>query len=123
MDDQVMTTILIVDDHAAFRVQARALLVAEGFSVIGEAVDGSSGLEAARTLKPDLVLLDIGLPDVEGFEVARKLAVTGPPPLVVLTSSREASEYGARLTSSRVLGFIPKDELSGAAIRALVSQA
>jgi DNA-binding NarL/FixJ family response regulator len=123
MDDQVMTTILIVDDHAAFRVQARALLVAEGFSVIGEAVDGSSGLEAARTLKPDLVLLDIGLPDVEGFEVARKLAVTGPPPLVVLTSSREASEYGSRLTSSRVLGFIPKDELSGAAIRALVSQA
>lgn len=123
MDDQVMTTVLIVDDHAAFRVQARALLVAEGFSVIGEAVDGSSGLEAARTLRPDLVLLDIGLPDVEGFEVARKLAVTGPPPLVVLTSSREASEYGPRLTSSRVLGFIPKDELSGATIRALVSQA
>ena len=118
-----MTTILIIDDHAAFRVQARALLVADGFSVIGEAVDGSSGLEAARTLRPDLVLLDIGLPDVEGFEVASELAVIGPPPLVVLTSSREASEYGPRLTSSRVLGFIPKDELSGAAIRALVSQA
>ena len=122
-DDRAMTTILIIDDHAAFRVQARALLVADGFSVIGEAVDGSSGLEAARTLRPDLVLLDIGLPDVEGFEVASELAVTGPPPLVVLTSSREASEYGPRLTNSRVLGFIPKDELSGAAIRALVSQA
>jgi DNA-binding NarL/FixJ family response regulator len=115
-----MTTVLIIDDHAAFRVQARALLVADGFSVIGEAVDGASGLEAARTLRPDLVLLDIGLPDVEGFEVARELAVTGRPPFVVLTSSREASEYGPRLTSSRVLGFIPKDELSGAAIRALV---
>jgi DNA-binding NarL/FixJ family response regulator len=122
-DDRGMTTILIIDDHAAFRIQARALLVADGFSVIGEAVDGSSGLEAARTLRPDLVLLDIGLPDVEGFEVASELAVTGPPPLVVLTSSREASEYGPRLTNSRVLGFIPKDELSGAAIRALVSQA
>jgi DNA-binding NarL/FixJ family response regulator len=115
-----MTTILIIDDHAGFRAQARALLAAEGFTVIGEALDGMAGLEAVRTLRPDVVLLDIGLPDVEGFEVARQLAVTGPPPLVVLTSSREASEYGPRLTSSRVLGFIPKDELSGAAIRALV---
>jgi DNA-binding NarL/FixJ family response regulator len=123
MDDPAMTTVLIIDDHAGFRVQARALLVADGFSVIGEAVDGASGLEAVRTLRPDLVLLDIGLPDVEGFEVARELAVNGPPPLVVLTSSREASEYGPRLANSRVLGFIPKDELSGAAIRALVSPA
>jgi DNA-binding NarL/FixJ family response regulator len=118
-----MTTILIVDDHGAFRAQARALLVADGFTVIGEAVDGRSGLAAARSLRPDLVLLDIGLPDVEGFEIARELAVTGPPPLVVLTSSREASEYGPRLTSSRVLGFIPKDELSGEAIRALAGPA
>jgi DNA-binding NarL/FixJ family response regulator len=123
MDDRRMTTVLIVDDHAGFRAQAHALLVADGFTVIGEAVDGASGLEAARTLRPDLVLLDIGLPDVEGFEVARELAVTGPPPLVVLTSSREASAYGPRLTSSRVLGFIPKDELSGVAIRALVPPA
>jgi DNA-binding NarL/FixJ family response regulator len=118
--DRAVTTVLIVDDHAGFRAQARALLVSDGFSVIGEAVDGSSGLEAVRTLRPDLVLLDIGLPDIEGFEVARRLAVAGPPPLVVLTSSRVASEYGPRLTSSRILGFIPKDELSGAAIRALV---
>jgi DNA-binding NarL/FixJ family response regulator len=115
-----MTTVLIVDDHAGFRAQARALMEADGFTVVGEAVDGASGLEAARNLRPDLVLLDIGLPDVEGFEVARELAVSGPPPLVVLTSSREASEYGSRLTSSRVLGFIPKDELSGPTIRALV---
>jgi DNA-binding NarL/FixJ family response regulator len=116
-----VSTILIVDDHAGFRVQARALLEADGFDVVGESTDGTSGLEAARALRPDLVLLDIGLPDVEGFEVARVLAVDGPPPLVVLTSSREASVYGPRLASSRVLGFIPKDELSGAAIRALVA--
>jgi DNA-binding NarL/FixJ family response regulator len=118
-----MSSILIVDDSASFRTQARAVLATEGFTVIGEAVDGASGLEAVRTLRPDFVLLDIGLPDVEGFEVASALALTGPPPFVVLTSSREASEYGPRLTNSRVLGFIPKDELSGAAIRALVSQA
>jgi DNA-binding NarL/FixJ family response regulator len=115
-----MNTILIIDDHAAFRVQARALLTSDGFEIVGEAVDGKSGLRAARTLRPDLVLLDIGLPDVEGFEVARELAVDGPPPFVVLTSSREASAYGPRLANSRVLGFIAKDELSGAAIRALV---
>ena len=108
-----MHTILIVDDNAGFRVQARAVLEADGFQVVGEAVDGTSGLADARALRPQLVLLDIGLPDVEGFEVAQALAVDGPPPLVVLTSSREASEYGPRLASSRVLGFIAKDELSG----------
>ncbi|HEV7810601.1 MAG TPA: response regulator transcription factor [Candidatus Limnocylindrales bacterium] len=114
------STILIIDDHAPFRVQARVLLAADGFDVVGEAIDGASGLAAARALRPDLVLLDIGLPDVEGFEVARELALDGPPPLVVLTSSREASEYGPRLATSPALGFIPKDELSGAAVRALV---
>jgi DNA-binding NarL/FixJ family response regulator len=115
-----MNTILIVDDAASFRMQARALLTADGFEVLGEAADGLSGIEAARTLRPDLVLLDIGLPDIEGFDVARELAVDGPPPFVVLTSSRDAGDYGPRLTASRVLGFIPKDELSGAAIRALI---
>ena len=115
-----MHSILIVDDSASFRMQARALLAADGFEVVGEAADGRSGLEAARSLRPDLVLLDIGLPDVEGFEVARQLAVDGPPPFVVLTSSREAGAYGPRLDGSRVLGFIPKDELSGVAIRALI---
>ena len=118
-----MATILIVDDHASFRAQARAVLVADGFTVIGEAIDGRSGIDAVRTLRPDFVLLDVGLPDVEGFEVARQLAIGGPPPLVVLTSSREASEYGPRLTGTPALGFVPKDELSGAAIRALVAQA
>jgi DNA-binding NarL/FixJ family response regulator len=112
-------TILIVDDHAGFRLQARALLEADGFVVVGEAGDGYSGLAEARRLRPDLVLLDIGLPDVEGFDVARVLAADGPPPFVVLTSSREAGAYGPRLSSSQALGFIPKDELSGAAIRAL----
>jgi DNA-binding NarL/FixJ family response regulator len=118
-----MNTILIIDDHSGFRAQARALLEADGFTVVGEADDGASGLAAARSIRPDLVLLDIGLPDIEGFDVARELAVDGPPPLVVLTSSRDASSYGPRLERSNALGFIPKDELSGAAIRALVTGA
>lgn len=118
-----MNTILIIDDHAGFRVQARAILEADGFVVVGEADDGASGLAAARSIRPDLVLLDIGLPDIEGFDVARELAVDGPPPFVVLTSTREASSYGPRLETGHALGFIPKDELSGAAIRALVNDA
>ena len=115
-----MSTILIVDDDPRFRRQASELLGADGFVVIGEASDGASGLEAARSLRPDFVLLDIGLPDVEGFAVARDLAIDGPPPFVVLTSSRDARAYGRRLTRGDFLGFIPKERVSGAAIRALV---
>jgi DNA-binding NarL/FixJ family response regulator len=119
-----MHTILIVDDNAGFRVQARAILEADGFEVIGESPDGASGLADARRLNPQLILLDIGLPDVEGFQVAQELAAGGaPPPFVVLTSSREASAYGPRLTATRTLGFVAKDELSGAAIRSLLPQA
>ena len=118
-----MTSILIIDDHARFRAQARQLLESDGFDVVGEADDGASGLRAARALRPDLVLLDIGLPDVEGFEVARQLAREGATPGVVLTSSREASEFGSRLASSGTLGFILKEDLSGAAIRALAGAA
>jgi two-component system response regulator EvgA len=117
-----MTTILIVDDDPRFRAQARDVLEADGFVVIGEAVDGASGLEAARALRPDYLLLDIGLPDVEGFEVAKTLAVDGPPPWVVLTSSRDARAYGRRLTNGHSLGFIPKERISGAAIRGLVER-
>jgi DNA-binding NarL/FixJ family response regulator len=117
-----MTTILIVDDDARFRTQARDVLEADGFEVIGEAVDGATGLRAARALRPDYVLLDIGLPDIEGFEVAKALAVNGPPPWIVLTSSRDARAYGRRLTNGHSLGFIPKERISGAAIRALVDR-
>jgi DNA-binding NarL/FixJ family response regulator len=115
-----MSTILIVDDDPRFRMQARDVLEADGFLVVGQAVDGASGLDAAQSLRPDFVLLDIGLPDIEGFEVAQALSVNGPPPLVVLTSSRDARAYGRRLNSHDFLGFIPKERISGAAIRALV---
>lgn len=114
-----VSTILIIDDDARFRTQAGQLLAADGFVVVGEAADGASGLEAAHALRPDFVLIDIGLPDVEGFEVARELAVDGPPPLVVLTSSRDARAYGRRLADVACLGFLPKERVSGVAIRSL----
>jgi two-component system response regulator EvgA len=118
-----MSTILIVDDDARFRTQASVVLEADGFDVVGQAVDGASGLDAAQSLRPDFVLLDIGLPDMEGFEVAHALSIDGPPPLVVLTSSRDARAYGRRLVSDQFLGFIPKERISGAAIRALAERA
>jgi DNA-binding NarL/FixJ family response regulator len=114
-------TVLIVDDHAEFRSLARALLEADGFEVLGEAADGESALAAAARLLPELVLLDIQLPDLDGFEVAARLAKAADPPAVVLTSSRSASSYRRRLAESPASGFISKGELSGEALAALVS--
>ena len=116
-------TLLIVDDHANFRSFARAMLSAEGFEVKGEAADGESALSEAIRLRPEVVLLDVQLPGIDGFEVANRLAQTDEPPKVVLTSSREASDYGSRLTNAPVVGFIPKRDLSGEALAALASAA
>jgi DNA-binding NarL/FixJ family response regulator len=120
-DGPVEWTILIVDDHPGFRSAARALLEADGFEVVGEAADGESGLAAAARLRPGLVLLDIQLPDLDGFEVARRLAQAGDPPLVVLVSSRDRSAYRRRLADSPARGFVAKSDLSGAALSALLA--
>jgi DNA-binding NarL/FixJ family response regulator len=117
-----MSTVLIVDDHASFRLQARSVLEAGGHQVLGEAADGRSALEQARALGPQIVLLDIGLPDIDGFEVARQLTAQASPPIVVLTSSRDAASYGPRIADSRVAGFIAKDELSGPALTAVAGE-
>jgi DNA-binding NarL/FixJ family response regulator len=113
--------VVIVDDHAGFRSQARALLEAEGFDVVGEAGDGASALAAVGQLRPQVVLLDVQLPDIDGFEIAERLARAGDPPAVVLVSARGASAYRRRLARSRARGFIVKSELSGHALSALVS--
>ena len=115
----VSRSVLIVDDHPGFRRAARALLEAAGFDVVGEAADGATALTEAARLRPALVLLDIQLPDLDGFEVAARLADDAEPPAVILTSSRAASSYRQRLASSSVLGFIAKSELSGQALAAL----
>jgi DNA-binding NarL/FixJ family response regulator len=113
-------SVLIVDDHPAFRSFARTLLGAEGFVVVGEAGDGAEALVEARRLQPDVVLLDVQLPDTNGFEVAEQIAETPDPPLVVLISTRDASAYRRRLATTTARGFIAKDDLSGAALAALV---
>ena len=112
--------VLIVDDHPGFRESARLLLSAEGYEVVSAVGDGASALTAAHALKPDLVLLDIRLPDIDGFVVAAELAAGPVGPVVVLTSSRDDAGVPRLVRESGARGFIPKAELSGAALDALL---
>jgi DNA-binding NarL/FixJ family response regulator len=117
----VPVTVLIVDDHPAFRASARRLLALDGFSVVGEAADGESALRLALELAPEVVLLDIGLPDRSGFDVAVELGRMQTK--VVLVSSRAQSDLGRRVVQSGALGFISKERLSGEAILAFLEPA
>ena len=120
-DLHMRQTVLIVDDHPEFRASATALLEAEGFAVVGEAADGDEAIAAVERLRPQVVLLDIQLPDLDGFAVAERLASSSDPPRIVLISSREAAAYGPRLEAAAARGFIPKRDLSGSALAALVA--
>lgn len=111
---------LIVDDHPSFRTLARTVLQTEGFQVIGEAVDGASAIAEARRLHPEVVLLDAQLPDMDGFTVAAELTSGGNGPAVVVTSSRDGSDFGPLVAESGALGFVPKAELSAAALAAFL---
>jgi DNA-binding NarL/FixJ family response regulator len=115
-------TLLIVDDHDGFRAFARAVLEAEGFDVVGEASTGLAGIAAAVELRPDVVLLDVMLPDLDGFAVCERMTIDDVALDVVLTSSRDVSNYRQSLERSRARGFIPKGELSGPAITALLGE-
>ena len=116
-----VTSVLIVDDHPSFRASARALLQAEGFEVVGEAADGAEALRAAEELHPDVVLLDVQLPDTDGFDVAARLTRgAANAPAVVLTSSRDGSDFGPLVAYSGARGFVPKAELSAAALADLL---
>jgi CheY-like chemotaxis protein len=112
--------VLIVDDHGPFRTVARQLLEAAGYVVTGEAADGAEALAAVAADAPDAVLLDVQLPDLDGFSVATALTAGGGP-VVVLVSSREAEDYGQRISACGARGFIAKRRLSGAAFAALVA--
>lgn len=114
-------TVLIVDDHPGFRAHARTLLESEGLAVIGETETGTSGIAAARRLRPDVVLLDMRLPDIDGLEVARRLAGLTSPPDVVLTSSCAPCDVGSIVATGAVRGFVAKDALSGAVLRELLA--
>lgn len=111
--------VLVVDDHEGFRAIARAVLEADGLSVVGEAADGAAAVAVAERLRPDVVLLDIHLPDLDGFEVSEQLAALPSPPVVVLTSSRPIADLRRRVGASPAAGFVPKDLVSGASLLGL----
>ena len=117
----VARSVLIVDDHSGFRQQARRLLESEGYLVVGEAVDCESAMTAARALSPDIALVDIYLPDGDGFELATKLVRLSPPPAVVLTSSHDDRELSSCLVSSPARGFVAKAELSSDTIEEVLA--
>jgi DNA-binding NarL/FixJ family response regulator len=117
-----VTSVLIVDDHPSFRASARALLESEGFEVVGEVADGGSVVDAVNELGPDVVLLDVQLPDMSGFDVCALLdAFEDPTVQVILVSSRDLSDFGELVDISCARGFVPKGELSGDAIAALLT--
>ena len=108
--------IVIVDDDPPFLATVRLLLEAEGFDVVGEALTGLDGVAAATALDPDLVLVDVGLPDIDGFEVVERLAAGDNPLPVVLTSIRSADDFGSLIETSRARAFITKDDITGEAL-------
>ncbi len=114
--------VLIVDDHQVFRSRARRVLETAGYTVVGEADDSASALEAVARLAPDVVLLDVQLPDRDGLATAEDIGATGDPPAIVLISSRQATDYGRRLAEAPVAGFIHKPDLSGATLATLVGE-
>jgi DNA-binding NarL/FixJ family response regulator len=113
--------VLIVDDHPPFRSIARQILTADGFLVVGEAADGAEAIRAYGELRPDLVLLDVQLPDIDGFTVAAALTTRLDPPTVVLVSSRSRADYASRIEDCGARGYIAKVELSGDAVRRLLA--
>jgi DNA-binding NarL/FixJ family response regulator len=113
-------TVLMVDDHDGFRARARAMLETEGFDVIAEAATGEEGVALAADARPDVALVDLQLPDVDGFIVAERIRTAGTARLIVLISGRELSDYGDRFDGSIADSFIPKSELSGDRLRAVI---
>ena len=113
-------SVLIVDDHAAFRSAARDVLVRSGFDVVGEAAAGEDALQAAARFEPEVVVLDVQLPGINGFEVSRRLLAAPRPPVVVLVSTAEAADYGRRIDESGASVFITKSSLSGDTLHAIL---
>lgn len=114
-------TVLIIDDHPSFRASARRMLEADGYQVVGEAADARAALATTEQLRPDVVLLDVRLPDGDGFEIARRLlGANGAAPQIVLVSSHDSADFAEAIIASGARGFIPKDELSAKAITSLV---
>ncbi len=116
----MVRTVLIVDDHPRFRRSARALLEFEGFEVVGEAATGAEALALTAELAPEALLLDVQLPDFDGFEVADRVRGRSPQPQIVFVSNRDAVDFGTKVGASGARGFISKAALSGESLVSLL---
>jgi DNA-binding NarL/FixJ family response regulator len=114
----VAVHVLIVDDHPTFRRAARRVLARlPGFELVGEADTGEESIEAARLLRPDLVLMDVHLPDISGLEASRRiLSQAKDRPVVFLLSTYEAAEYGSQAAGCGALAYLPKAEFGPATL-------
>ncbi len=112
-------TVLVVDDQAEFRAVARELLESDGFVVVGEAADGAAAVRVERAVRPDVVLMDVRLPDASGVDVARAITATSNPPAVVLVST---ADYGYAVAGCGARAFLSKVALTGAALRAVLAE-
>lgn len=119
-DVRMRRTVLVVDDHPGFRASVRELLAEGPFEVIAEAENGRAALEVFGRVRPDVVLLDVALPGIDGFAVAEALAADPAPPAVILVSTRDAADYGPRIDAAPVRGFLPKGSLSISSLQVLI---
>lgn len=116
------TTVLVVDDHAGFRMRIRRLLERDGYRVV-EAADGRAGVLLAAEVRPDIALVDIHLPDVDGFEVASLLRAARSAGTIVLISTHRTDDYRERLATSDADGFIDKADLAASSIALIAGRA
>jgi two-component system response regulator EvgA len=112
--------IVIVDDDAAFLETVRLLLESDGFEVVAEALNGVDGVAASAEHRPDLVLVDVNLPDIDGFEVVERIAGEADAPPAVLTSIRSEGDFGNLIDQSSARGFLSKTDISGDALRRML---
>jgi DNA-binding NarL/FixJ family response regulator len=113
-------TLVLVDDHAGFRQAVREMLTAAGWQVLGEASTGGAAPEMVMRLSPDLVLVDVMLPDTDGFAVAEDLAAADCRSAVVLISGHDRSDFEGRVRAAPVRGFLAKEMISGQALAQLL---
>lgn len=105
-----MTTVLMVDDHPTVRLAVRILLERERFEVVGESGNGIEAVQMARQLAPKVVILDIGLPGLDGMEVIKRLQLLDPAPKIMVLTGQSSDLYVRRCLDAGISAFVNKDE-------------